>query len=470
MHIKLLALVSLFFTLVSPLTAYAGKCKDEVRLLLVDGYSSGSLVPDAFRQHVQDYAPNMGTKVYHVHSDREPIPLMAPSFAPSKFDSDYRHDNSLSGPNYRKLREVVKTLAPRVIMAGTESGVLLADQLAWDLRKDLGLMANPVNPALRDKYLMQMVLKDAGLNYIPTLKTNNLAEGLAFVKRENLLPGIVVIKPYQSAGTDGLHYARSEEEFRYYFNSLVGSKDQWGHLNDQILVQKYVGKGHLEWVPNGVSFIEHHFTDLWTYEKEYVEGGGEVYRFDLLQEFDGEVQKQIVDYTIKVLDAFKHKYGATHPEVKWTENGPVLIEVGRRFMGSRQPRVVKEAGLLDQVTGSLEVYLDFLHPGLFKSRPQGYNLRKYAAVVQINSDQDGVLFSSAMDNSIKQLPGYIRHALYYKDGDPVKKTVDMNTALGQVELVANSKEELMTQINRIREWEKTGLFKKNRPTSEAVTQ
>ena len=79
--------IILFYILVISLTASAkggGKnCADEVRILIVDAYSSGSLLPDAFRNHVQDRAPNKGTKIYHVHNDQKPIPLMAPTFIPS---------------------------------------------------------------------------------------------------------------------------------------------------------------------------------------------------------------------------------------------------------------------------------------------------------------------------------------------------------------------------------------------------
>lgn len=419
---------------------------------IVDGYSSGRFLPQTIREFAKKQ--NQEARVIHIHSDGKPIDFMAGTFIKENFDADYAYDG--------KFEDVVAWLRknnPQAIMVGSEGGVLLADQLSYRLHEELGVPTNGVLLARRDKYEMAEVLRSKGVPAVLQMKSKNYNDVLAWVKKNNLWPGIVVLKPTMSAGTDGVSFCRNEAELKAGFDKIMKSKNEFGKKNEVVLAQEFLGmdnKDLNEYVVNSVSSEGHHvITDIWKYTKKEVEGAGAIYEFDRLIAPDGEVQKQLIEYQLKVLEALGIKTGWGHAEIKMTKRGPILVEIGSRMMGSGQPRLVTEAVGQSQIELGVEAFLD---PASFKRREQKYKMKFHAANVSVNSNREGAELSYKIVPQLIQLPSYKRHGFIFDSGTKVKKTVDMISMILQVELLHEDSKVLEQDILTLKQWEQEGKF------------
>src|SRR5262249_44131539 len=118
------------------------------RVAVVDPYSSGALLAPAFAEH--------GYACVAVQTSREAPELFRSSFRPDDFDAIvYAANGAASTASELARRDV------RHVLAGSEPGVELADELA----ELLGLPANGAakRSARRDKYLMGEAVCARGL-------------------------------------------------------------------------------------------------------------------------------------------------------------------------------------------------------------------------------------------------------------------------------------------------------------------
>ena len=225
------------------------------------------------------------------------------------------------------------------------------------MAEKLGLAGNSTESSAvrRDKYLMQQALTSAGLRSIRSIKTSNLTDLLAFA--ESIGSESFVLKPLRSAGTDGVHFCRTQEELKSAFKNLLGSQAHFGEVNNEVLVQEFI-EGR-EAVVNTASAGERHaVSDVWTYHK-VVNAGAPVYEHTRLAvELDTELQAAVV-YALAVLDAMGIKQGPAHAEVMITNTGPVLIECAARPMGGGFPQdLIRECLGHTQVEWAIDSYLD----------------------------------------------------------------------------------------------------------------
>jgi biotin carboxylase len=322
------------------------------------------------------------------------------------------------------------------------------------LREELGIPSNGVLLARRDKYEMAEMIRAQGIPAVVQMRSRSVEQVLDWVKASKLWPGVVVLKPPMSAGSEGVYFCRNEMELREKFSKILVEADAYGGTSHFVLAQEYLDG--IEYVVNTVSAGgKHVVTDIWQYHKRNVEGAGTIYDYDRLLPFEGEIQKQLVEYDLRVLDALAIKTGWGHAEIKMTKRGPVLVEVGSRMMGSGQPRLVGEALGRGQIELGLDAYLN---PKALDSVPLGYAVKKHAALVNISSFVESGRLSLKGVSELMALPGYVRHSFTYKEGDVVQKTVNMFTALGQVELVHEDPKVLETSIETIRRWSDDGKF------------
>lgn len=391
-------------------------------VVIVDGYSSAQYLAPKLRE--------MGYKVVHVHgAGKPPSEKLADTFHPEHYDLDIRHTG-----NRKKTLALLRKLNPVAIIPGAESGVLFADDFAAALHSEFGVPSNGVLNARREKYEQGELLREAGIPVAKQLKSRSWEEILAWVHREKLLetyPHKVVIKPLQSSGSDGVSICRTLEELRVGFEKIFMKPNHHGVMNTHVLAQEYLDGP--EFVVNTVSDLGRHIvTDIWLYEKKEIAGGGTIYKHDRLQPFEGAEQAQLVPYIYRVLNALKIRTGWGHAEIKMTPNGPRIIEIGARMMGSGQPILVRDALGVSQIELGLQA---FLHPGSLALYPQGYGLKNEAVLISLTTEREGLRMSVAAEDEIRKLPGYVRHSFYYPNGARLPRTMDMDTIVGQVELV-----------------------------------
>lgn len=124
----------------------------------------------------------------------------------------------------------------RQVLAGCESGVELYDSLAHAL----GFPCNGVEltEARRNKFLQGERIKGAGLRSVKQMLTSCWDDVPLFIEALGKPTIKIVLKPVDSAGTDGVYFASSVEEARVAFDKIIGTRNLFGTLNTTVLVSQ----------------------------------------------------------------------------------------------------------------------------------------------------------------------------------------------------------------------------------------
>lgn len=119
-------------------------------------------------------------------------------------------------------------------IAGGEAGVDLADALS----EHLGLLTNGTDVAnRRDKKIQQELIRDVGMRSVRQAAGTKLEEVMDFLKSE-AYP--VVLKPTESAGSDGVKLCYNIEEASEHFEHLMKSQMVNGGDCPAVLCQEFL--------------------------------------------------------------------------------------------------------------------------------------------------------------------------------------------------------------------------------------
>lgn len=117
-------------------------------------------------------------------------------------------------------------------VCGGEAGVDLADALS----ERLGLMSNGTEiPNRRDKKVQQELIRAAGLRSIRQVSGRSLDDVRDFLEQESYP---IIIKPIDSAGSDGVQLCHSKEQAEEYVQTLLGKDLVNGGQCEEILCQE----------------------------------------------------------------------------------------------------------------------------------------------------------------------------------------------------------------------------------------
>jgi biotin carboxylase len=211
-------------------------------------------------------------------------------------------------------------------ICGGEGGVSLCDHLS----EELGLPGNGTAiPNRRDKKVQQELVGQAGLRSVRQAGGTQWSVVKDFVESE---PMPIIVKPVESAGSDGVKLCNTREEVEAHFHLLMKSQRKVGSQGAAVLCQEFLcGK---EYVVDHVSSNgEHKTTAIWVYDKRRANGSAFVYFGTKPVASDSAEALTLVPYVRGVLDALQIKNGATHGEVMMTETGPCLVEMNCRTHG-----------------------------------------------------------------------------------------------------------------------------------------
>lgn len=417
-------------------------CKKKLRVLVVDGYSTGAKLAPYLHQN--------DVEVVHFHSDRKAPSEFVGSFKPESYNQTF------APRSYEEALTIARSLELDAVFVGTETAVHWGSKL----NADLGFspkVADEILAARRDKYLMAERLRSLGIEAVLQMQSTEINSVLKWIADNGLFdkePYKVVLKPPMSAGADSFYICKNIEEVRVAFNKIKKKKNIFGKANETVLVQEFLDGP--EYVVNTASGDgRHKVTDMWLYVKNETTDGRRLYGHDILLEPRGAVQDQLVAYAQEVLNALEITTGWGHIEIIMTHRGPVLVEIGNRMMGANQPLIVSKALGQGQIEYGVKAQL---HPEEFKRLPDLYTLEQGASVVTVNCYFDNARFNEAIVDRIKQLPGYVSHTLGYSNGNKVRKTEDLLTAIGHVELVHPDPAVLEASIKQLDEWQRDGSF------------
>lgn len=403
--------------------------------VIVDAYFTANMLAGLFKVY--------GCDCVHIQTSATHPALFTKSFRPNDFAEHIVYDGDMD-----LLREHLQKYHIKCVIAGAESGVELADQLS----ELLGTFSNGTqySKARRNKFIMNETIRQAGLNAVSQLKSNDINEITKWANH-NRYP--VVIKPIASMATDGFHICHNEAELKNAFQNLHLSKDIFGKNNEEILVQDYLDGQ--EYTVNAVSFNgKHYIFEIWKTDKVFI-GHSKTYDCDTLVSEDNEIFSILKNYVEKVLDALYIHYGPSHTEVILTKsNRPVLVETASRLMAGLNVTLMTEAIGTNALLLTVEAFLDsetFLKR-LDKPLPK---IKKMPTIVQLISYQDGLFLGYCIEKLLS-LKTFYNADLRIEPNTIVRKTISSVFGLGYVSLLSDNKSDLENDYLEIRTGEKTG--------------
>ncbi|MBX9768822.1 MAG: ATP-grasp domain-containing protein, partial [Bdellovibrionales bacterium] len=349
--------------------------------------------------------------------------------------------------------EELKNLNPIAVIAGSESGVQLADQLANliapGLANDLHL-----SKARRNKWEMQLALEKAGLPIISTINSASADEVTEWLKKNKLTEAALIVKPPLSAGSDNVHHvpAGGDWESPFYqilsaHNGLIGGKNETVIVQEQVLGTEYA-------VDTVSANGQHVLSHLIRYTKKSAGERKTVFDHTEFIPLDSKTHGQMFSYVQKALDALGIRWGAAHSEVMLTKEGPRLIETGARMCGGPVLGFAKAATGSSQLERVLEAYVDG------EIRSQQYDFKQTVVPVFLSAPISGVLQNAEVLDSLRLLPTHLATSMWRKNGDFVRQTVDFDTTLGIIAL-AGDRNDVFDDYKRVRDVETQLSFKQN---------
>lgn len=403
--------------------------------VIVDAYSTGASLA---KRLIKD-----GFSLIHIQSMNVILEFDAPSFMPENFIVNIKHKNIDSTLDF------IRKFSPTFLVAGCESGVILADMLCRELK----LPGNDPSSSKmrRDKFLMQMSIKKNGLASIDSIMTNRASDAICFFNKNKLKP--VIVKPTNSAGSDGVYCCSSENEIKRAFNTLLGKINSMGEINHNLIVQERIHGD--QYIINTVSKSNSHFVvDLWREKRRNLIDHGAIGDKEYLipKRSYGKKERMIVDYVYQCLSALNIEFGAAHSEVFWCyrRNAPVLIEVGARLQGSICIEAVSRAIGTNQVEELIKLLTD--HNRYDGPKLINWNSSQLYMAVLMISNKDTIVGSAI--NEVRNLPGYVDSYKIPHLNQKIPKTISMDTCPGVVYFSADNIEALESNYHAYRRLER----------------
>jgi biotin carboxylase len=376
----------------------------------------------------------------------------------------------------KRLLEAAKGHDIFCCFAGGEAGVDFADAFS----EYLGVVSNGTEiPNRRDKYVQQELIRKAGLRAVRQAGGTRLEEVEAFLKTESYP---IVLKPTESAGSDGVKLCYSYEEASKHFEKLMKSQLVNGGECPSVLCQEFL-KGD-EYVIDHVSLNGVHKTVmLWVYDKRKANGGDFVYFGMKPVDPTTEKAKILINYIRRTLDMLGIKNGPSHGEVMMTSEGPCLVEMNCRAHGGDgawRPLALALTGGYSQVEATADSFCDAKAFSKLPDRPP-YPFKAAGQCVMLVSYSKGKVKSAPGYEVLRMLPSCVHMDGLVQPGAEVDYTQDLITCIGQMVVMHEDAEivkrdiefiRLMEQINGffVYETQATDLFKPDDILRRQVTK
>mmetsp|Transcript_3871 Transcript_3871/g.5772 ORF Transcript_3871/g.5772 Transcript_3871/m.5772 type:complete len:931 (-) Transcript_3871:263-3055(-) len=399
-------------------------------IVVVDPYSTGSCIAreaskrgyNVIALWSHDISPD---NKFHVPSSCADLVYFAVvDSSPNSLEETVNIVKQAAGPN------VIKA-----VICGGEHGVPLADALS----ETLGLLTNGTHiPQRRDKKLQQELVKAAGLRSVRQAGGRTMKDVEEFLRTESYP---VVVKPVESAGSEGVKLCHTYEEAEQHFHLLMNSQRKVGSKDGAVLCQEFLmGK---EYVVDTVSRDGVHKTVMiWVYDKRQANGAAFVYFGILPVDSESPEAKLLIPYALGVVDALQIRNGATHCEIMMTADGPCLVELNARAHGGDgnwQPLTKALCGGYSQVDATVDAYLN---PDKFFSLPDKPPSPFLASgqEVKLVSYSKGIVKATPAFEIFRMLPSFVLLQTMIDVGSEVDYSTDLFTCIGGVILMHKDSE------------------------------
>lgn len=411
----------------------------EKNVLITDGYSSGRFYADILKK--KGYNP------YHLMTGFEKNPDYAHCYHTDSLQIEKYLKNFKGSEDLEKTKEMLKPYHFIAIIPGSEGSVSYANHLA----KLMGLPYNRgvISDVLLNKYNMQQALAKANLPHIRSIVTAQVDEALAF-KQEHQL-NKVVIKPASDTGSNSVYICSTEESIRNAFSKVLNTVGILNKTNDTLLVQEYISGD--EYIINHVSQNHvRYLTDIYHYRKIQSPDGNPLYDAIETPSLKNEHLPEMVQYVENALDALQLDLGASHAEVKMSDHGPILIEVGARLMGGIPDNKVLLSMLFEPtISAAIDSYID--DPQKFQNK-NNIELKKpplFGLLKFLISYKEQKLTSVPAVDLLSHLPTFFGMDFEETlEKMAIPKTVNLETNAGKVFLASGEEEDVLRDYAIIR--------------------
>ncbi len=417
-------------------------------VIIVDPYSTGAVVAEEILKRgfsvialwTRGFAPEMKTHV--------PI-----SCGPLNYFDEIDEGESLD-ETMKVVYKAAGQLRVVACLAGGEAGVDLADALS----EKMNVRSNGTSiPNRRDKKIQQELIKKHGLRSVRQAGGTEFSDVEKFLRTE---PYPIVLKPTESAGSDGVKLCHSFEEAKEHFEVLMRSQMVNGGECPAVLCQEFLrGK---EYVVDHVSRDGvHKAVMVWVYDKRPMHGSAFVYFGCIPVDSESPEAKILIPYVRGVLDALEFKNGPSHAEVMMTPDGPCLVEMNCRAHGGDanwRPLCRALTGGYSQVEATVDCYLDVAEFSRLPSQPVSPFKASGQEVILVSCAR-GVVKATPGFEEIKSLQSFVYLETGVRPGTHVDYTIDLFTGIGSVILMHHDPDVLEKDVERVREMElKNQLF------------
>lgn len=352
-----------------------------------------------------------------------------------------------------RLEEAAQSHKIFCCLAGGEAGVDFADALS----EHLGLRTNGTAIAnRRDKYVQQEFIRQAGLRAVRQAVGSKFSEVEPFLTTESYP---LVLKPTESAGSDGVKLCYFFSDAKNHFEKLMSSQLVNGGDCPSVLCQEFL-KGD-EYVVDHVSRDGvHKSVMLWIYDKRKANGGDFVYFGMKPVDPTTDIAKILINYTRRTLDIIGIKHGPTHSEIMMTSEGPCLVEVNCRAHGgnaSWTPLARALTGGYSQVEVTANAFCDEIAFEKIPDKPC-YPFKSSGQEVMLVSYSKGKVKSTPGYDVIKMLPSFVHMEGKVSPGAQVDYTQDLITSIGSVTICHSDSAIVKRDIEFIRVMEQINGF------------
>ncbi|CAE7615526.1 ddaF [Symbiodinium sp. CCMP2592] len=312
--------------------------------------------------------------------------------------------------------------------------------------------------ARRNKHLMQVVLKEAGLTSCRWVLACSESEVQSFVEAEP--SQTAVMKPFLggSAGNNVtlLDYGNRPRESEAFVRQVFSSRPT-GAESMPVLVQE-----HLQGDEYAVDIVvrdgEMAVMGVFKYDVRPLNGAEFVVFGVFIEPIQkGSPEEAVANYAMESLAALGMRNGPAHVEVKMTAKDPVLIEANcNRFTGLDMIFDIAERAV---GYTAIDAFLDAADARVsaeeWRSRYPvlpSPNLRAYGGVAQMHARKSGIYEGGDEEAAAEIMELDSVYKLESRDiavGYPLARTVSDATCPAEVGLLCNSRSQLMADYDRI---------------------
>ncbi|RWA60760.1 acetyl-CoA carboxylase biotin carboxylase subunit family protein [Mesorhizobium sp.] len=276
--------------------------------------------------------------------------------------------------------------------------------------------ANPVSiERCSDKYTQRQFLAQAG---VPVPAYRLAANAMEIESSAAKLGWPVILKPSEGSGSSGVRLCRDANELAEHTTYLLGGKYPW-RSSPKILVEEFAQGSFYDVVTMGNSVVAIGAADF--DRPPHFVPCQSMFPAPLTE----EEHKRIVDVSLSCLRALNLGWGPANIELRWTERGPVVIEVNARLPGWTTPRLVQLAYGVDIINEHINLVIG--NACDLRTRHSHVAIARFLV-----PDRNGILAPIDGISRAAAVPGVEEVRFYVEPGTPIIRKGDHLDMIGHV--------------------------------------